>query len=135
MKMLTFIALVFLFIAGCKSSTDKQETPVSPGSFNKEDYKIEVGEMPMPIGGILAIQDKVVYPEEAKNKKIEGKVFVLAFVDEKGDVVNAEVIKSANPILDSAAVKAVRQVKFEPGKHEGKKVKVQVTVPIVFKLR
>jgi protein TonB len=135
MKILVFLALVFLFISGCKNEADKQETPTVPNSFNKADYKVDVDKMPAPLGGMAAIQEKVVYPEEAKDKKIEGKVFVLAYIDENGNVVKSEVIKSADPILDSAAVQAVRQVKFTPAKNEGKNVKVQVTIPIVFKLK
>jgi len=128
-----FLTAVFLFISGCNKDENKEVTNI-PDSFSKADYKIEVDEMPEPVGGIIAIQEKVIYPEYAKEKGIEGKVFVIAFVNESGDVVNAEVIRSANPVLDSAALKAVRQVKFEPGQDEGKKVKVQVTIPIMFKL-
>ena len=135
MKILVFLAVVFLVIAGCKNNTSKQETPIAPGSFNKADYKVEVDEMPSPVGGMAAIQKKIVYPKEAKDKKIEGKVFVLAYIDENGNVINSEIIKSVNPLLDSAAVQAVRQVKFIPAKNDGKNVKVQVTIPIVFKLK
>lgn len=134
MKTLTFLALIFLFIAGCKNDSGKG-TPVTSESFNKKDYFIAVEQMPTPIGGMKAIQEKVVYPKEAKEKKIEGKVYVLAYIDENGNVTNSEIIKSVVPLLDSAAAKAVRQVKFTPAKQRGKKVKVQVTVPIVFKLK
>ncbi len=135
MKILTFLTIVFLLISGCKNETERQETPTVPSSFNKEDYKVEVDKMPAPVGGMAAIQEKVVYPEEAKDKKIEGKVFVLAYIDENGNVIKSEVIKSADPTLDSAAVQAVRKVKFIPAKNEEKNVKVQVTIPIVFKLK
>jgi len=135
MKMLTFLVLSFLFVSGCKNDTSKQGTPVAPGSFNKADYFVAVEEMPEPIGGMKAIQEKVEYPEAAKEKKMEGKVYVLAYIDENGNVVKSEVIKSVNPLLDSAAVQAVRQVKFTPAKQKGKSVKVQITVPIVFKLK
>ena len=135
MKILAFFALVFLFIAGCKNEMDKQETPITTENFNKKDYFIAVEEMPEPIGGMKAILEKVVYPPEAKDKKIEGKVFVLAYIDENGNVTNSEIIKSVDPLLDSAAAQAVRQVKFIPAKQKGKNVKVQVTIPIVFKLK
>ena len=134
MRILTFLALVFLFISGCKNDMDKG-TPSTSESFNKKNYYVAVEEMPEPIGGMKAIQEKVVYPQEAKDKKIEGKVYVLAYIDENGDVTNSEIIKSVDPLLDSAAAQAVRQVKFTPAKQRGKNVKVQVTVPIVFKLK
>jgi len=101
---------------------------------NINDYLLEVDKMPEPIGGTYAIQEKVVYPEIAKRAGIEGKIFVKAFIDEKGDVVAAEIIKGIGSGLNEAAVNAIRQTKFSPAIHRGKPVKVQVVIPILFKL-
>jgi protein TonB len=98
-------------------------------------YFVAVEEMPEPIGGIQAIQSKIVYPEIAKRAGVEGKVYVLAFVDEKGIVTNAKIIKGLGAGCDEAALNAVKQTKFKPGKQRGKPVKVQVSIPIVFKLQ
>ena len=98
-------------------------------------YFVAVEEMPEPIGGIQAIQSKIVYPEIAKRAGIEGKVYVLAFVDETGTVTKAEIIKGLGAGLDEAALNAVKATKFKPGKQRGKPVKVQVSIPIVFKLQ
>ncbi len=98
-------------------------------------YFVAVEEMPEPIGGIQAIQSKIVYPEIAKRAGIEGKVYVKAFVDEEGNVTKAVVEKGLGAGLDEAAVKAVKETKFKPGKQRGKPVKVQVMIPIVFKLQ
>ncbi len=98
-------------------------------------YFVAVEEMPEPIGGIQAIQSKIVYPEIAKRAGVEGKVYVLAFVNEQGEVTKAEIIKGLGAGLDEAALSAVKQTKFKPGKQRGKPVKVQVSIPIVFKLQ
>lgn len=117
----------------------KQVKSIFPWSINlndeNSDYFVATEEMPEPIGGLYAIQSKIKYPEEAKRNGIEGKVFILAFIDEKGNVANAKVIKGAGSGLDEAALDAVKQTKFTPGKQEGKPVKVQVSIPIVFKLQ
>ncbi len=97
-------------------------------------YFIAVEKMPEPIGGIKAIQEKIVYPELAKKAGIEGRVFVKAYIDEKGNVTEAEIIKGIGHGCDEAAMKAVKETKFIPGKHKGKPVKVQVSVPILFRL-
>jgi protein TonB len=60
-------------------------------------------------------------------------VFIRAFVDESGSVIKTELIKGIGGGCDEAALDAVRDTKFSPGKQRGKPVKVQVTVPIVFK--
>ena len=98
-------------------------------------YFVAVEEMPEPIGGIQAIQSKIIYPEIAKRAGVEGKVYVLAFVDETGEVTNAKILKGLGAGLDEAALNAVKQTKFKPGKQRGKPVKVQVSIPIVFKLQ
>ena len=95
---------------------------------------IAVEEMPVPIDGIEGIQNRIKYPEEALQQGIEGKVYVLAFVDEWGDVEKAQVLKGIGGGCDEAALKAVKETKFIPGKHKGNYVKVQVSVPIIFKL-
>jgi protein TonB len=98
-------------------------------------YFVAVEDMPEPIGGIQAIQEKIVYPEIAKRAGIEGKVYVKAFVDETGTVTKVDVEKGLGAGLDEAAEKAVKETKFKPGKQRGKAVKVQVVIPIVFKLQ
>ena len=91
--------------------------------------------MPEPIGGITEIQKKIIYPEIAKRAGVEGKVYVLAFVDESGTVTDVKLIKGIGAGCDEAAMDAVRKTKFKPGKQRGKPVKVQVSIPVVFKLQ
>lgn len=103
---------------------------------NPEDvYFVAVEEAPGPIGGLEVIQKKITYPEVAKRAGIQGRVFVKAFIDEKGNVVKCEIIKGVHPALDSSAVDAVMKTKFTPGMQRGKPVKVQVSIPIVFALK
>jgi len=98
-------------------------------------YFVAVEEMPEPIGGIKAIQEKITYPEIAKRAGVEGKVYVLAFVDEGGNVTKAQILKGIGAGCDEAARDAVLQTKFKPGKQRGVPVKVQVSIPIIFKLQ
>lgn len=101
---------------------------------NKDEYKTEFDEMPLPVGGMAELSKKIVYPEAAKKEGIEGKVILQVYIDEKGDVVKTEVLKGVGSGLDEVAVKAVEQTKFTPAKVKGKVVKAKVTLPIVFKL-
>ncbi len=103
--------------------------------LNKADFFVAVEKTPEPIGGMEAILKNVKYPEIAKRAGIQGRVFIKAFLDEEGNVVGTEIIKSADKILDSAAVDAVMKTKFKPGIQKGKPVKSQVAIPIVFKLK
>ena len=74
------------------------------------------------------------YPETAKKLHIEGTVILMAVIDEKGNVIKVEVKKSVYQSLDEAAIKALKQWKFEPAKTNGKPISVWVTIPIEFKL-
>ena len=113
------------------------EAPPPPKEEIEEEptYFVAVEEMPGPIGGIRAIQEKIVYPEIAKRAGVEGKVYVLAFVNEQGEVTKAQIIKGIGAGCDEAALDAVLRTKFTPGKQRGKPVKVQVSIPIIFKLK
>jgi protein TonB len=91
--------------------------------------------MPAIIGGLESIQRNVVYPEIAIRAGVEGTVYVMVFVDENGNVERAEVVKGIGSGCDEAAVSAIMQAKFIPGKQNGKPVKVRVMIPIRFKLK
>lgn len=98
-------------------------------------FFVAVEEMPEPIGGIEGIQKRIEYPEIARRAGVQGRVFVKAFVDEKGDVWKTELIKGIGAGCDEAALEAVKLTKFKPGKQRGKAVKVQVSIPILFKIQ
>ena len=90
--------------------------------------------MPEPVGGYEAIKKKLIYPELAKENGIQGTVEVLITVDEFGEVTSAEVTKGIGYGCDETARIAVYYTKFKPGLQRGKPVKVQMTVPIEFKI-
>ena len=118
---------------------EELEAPPPPKEEKKVEeeptYFVAVEEMPEPIGGIKAIQEKIIYPEIAKRAGVEGKVYILAFVDESGTVTKAQVLKGIGAGCDEAALNAVLKTKFKPGKQRGKPVKVQVSIPVIFKLQ
>jgi periplasmic protein TonB len=113
--------------------------PPPPPKVEEEDaepvFFVAVEQMPEPIGGIGAIQRKIVYPEIAKRAGVQGRVYVKAYVDEAGKVTKVELIRGIGAGCDEAAMEAVNSVMFSPGKQRGKPVKVQVTVPVLFKLQ
>lgn len=115
------------------------EPPPPPANNSKKvvelHYFAAVENMPRPIGGITAIENKIVYPAIAKRAGVEGRVFVLAYVNKKGDVTKAEIVKGIGAGCDQAALKAVKETKFVPGKQRGKPINVKVSIPVVFRLQ
>jgi periplasmic protein TonB len=55
-------------------------------------------------------------------------------VNEAGVVSDARILKS-NPVLDDAALKAVREWRYDPTIVDGKAVPVKMTVTVNFSLR
>lgn len=104
------------------------------GIMEGEEYLAFAEEMPAPVGGLPAIIKNVKYPEIAKKGNVQGKVYVMAFINEKGGVDDVKIIKGIGGGCDEAAIDAVKQGKFTPGKNKGKGVKVKFTMAIQFKL-
>ncbi len=59
-------------------------------------------------------------------------VHVIFVVDQRGRVEIASVQSSSDPLFDAAALSAVKQWKFEPGKRGGQPVRFRMRVPITF---
>jgi TonB family protein len=74
------------------------------------------------------------YPEEAAKAGIEGVVVLELDVDPAGRVASARVIAPAGHGFDEAALEAVRQFAFEPGRSGDQPVPVRVTYRYSFKL-
>jgi len=119
-------------------SLDTSAPPPGPEEEEEEEEQevfIVVEDRPELIGGMRALQEAVEYPEFAKKAGIEGRVFVQFVVDEQGNVTNPQVTRGVHKLLDEAALEAVREMKFKPGKQRGKAVKVQMSLPVTFRLR
>jgi periplasmic protein TonB len=114
MKSTLFSLLLFFFVLGFNSLAQNKQ--------------------PEPIGGVEAILKNVVYPQSAIEANIQGKVLIKAIIDEKGNVVETEVINSIQKDCDQAAVDAIKKTKFTSGIKENKPVKAEVVIPIMFKL-
>ncbi len=107
--------------------------PVTPGPDDAA-YLPFAEVMPEPEGGIPALYKKIKYPNIAKQSGLEGKVYVLIYVNETGGVDDVKVVKSLGGGCDEAAVDAVKQTKFSPGKNKGVAVKVKLSLSVNFKL-
>lgn len=111
-------------------STDdpsKKESPAGP-------FYVVAEKMPKLVGGLKGLQEKIHYPEEAKNQGIEGRVIVQFIVNEQGQVENPQIVKGIGGGCDKEALRVVNQAEFEPGMQSGEPVRVQYSLPIVYRL-
>lgn len=89
---------------------------------------------PNMVGGRGALYLQISYPYEARMKGIEGRLKLGFTVTKTGDVRRIDVEKSLHPLCDSAAVRALRSVRFRPATQRGEPVPVRMSLPIRFEL-
>jgi protein TonB len=90
------------------------------------------------VGGNIKAPTKIknvnpIYPEDALAAKVQGVVILEVRVEADGTVGDAEVLRSI-PMLDDAALEAVRQWEFTPTLMNGAPVPVMMTVTVNFTL-
>ena len=114
---------------------DLPPPPPAQEEEEEEDFFVVVEEMPELIGGLAELQRNIRYPEMARRAGIEGRVYVQFIVNERGEVENPQVIRGIGGGCDEEAIRAVQQAQFRPGTQRGRPVRVQYSLPIVFRLQ
>ena len=114
-----------------EASPDNATSPPSAGP-NEQAIDADVVAQPPEIVTYVV----PIYPPKARQQGIEGRVLLSVVVDETGKVEdNIEIVDSI-PMLDGAAIDAVRRWSFTPGRDDnGHPVRVQLQVPVPFVLR
>ena len=109
--------------------------PPPPPDWASQD----ASDPPLRVGGTIKPPVKLKnvspdYPLEAQEAKVQGVVIIEARIERDGTVSRARVLKSI-PMLDDAAVEAVRQWEFTPTLMNGAPVPVMMTVTVNFTLQ
>lgn len=121
-----------------KDSREKQD--IGPPGEQSEEVIYIVEDLPKFQGrshnaAKNYIQEHLEYPDEARQKGLQGQVFVEFLVDHKGKVKDAKVVRGVDPLLDMAALKAVSSMPdWTPGMQRGKPVSVLFILPVEFNL-
>ena len=98
-----------------------------------------VKQMPEYPGGMQGmfqfLKDNLKYPQEAKDKGIQGRVLLQITVDATGKVTDPKVVRGVDPLLDAEAIRVVKLMpRWTPGVQDGKAVDVLYVLPIMFSL-
>ena len=119
----------------CLMTANAQKTVVSQSKQNVYDVVEQMPEFP---GGMPAmiefLQTNLKYPSDAKKQNVGGRILVMFVVETDGSISNVRVARNLFPSLDAEAVRVVKTMpKWNPGKEKGKPVRVNFSLPIVFK--
>lgn len=96
-----------------------------------------VEQMPQFPGGSAKLMEYIKsnlhYPAEAKQKGVSGRVVIQFIVNEDGRISDAKVIRPIEPTLDAEALRVIQGMPaWEPGRQNGKAVRVKYNVPVSF---
>jgi protein TonB len=106
--------------------------PLPPPDPPKPQGPVRVAELPAVPRKIVDVRP--VYPDLARTVQKEGMVILEAVIDTSGRVTQLRVIRS-EPLLDQAALDAVRQWRYAPSIYYGKPVSVLMTITVRFTLQ
>jgi len=116
-------------------------TSISLTCFSQEREVFYIVEnMPTFSGGDISAFKKYIeltlqYPADAVKDGISGRIYVSFVIESNGILGSTKIIRGINPILDSAAARAVRNSPlWIPGSQSGHTVPVTYTIPINFML-
>ena len=117
MKNITLIFAAALILSACQTTAPKECT--------RKDI-VPPKELRRP---------SVQYPPASQNNGDEGTVTLLLAVQTDGSISDIRIARSSgHPRLDAAAVRSLRQAKFQPATCHGKPIAVRIHQSFIFKI-
>ncbi len=119
------------------------QSQVAPQQNPDASGKYHVGDGVSPPKLLYLVDPE--YTDQARHKRLQGKVVVSLTVDTKGKPQDVRVLHSLSETvdkklraaavgLDESAVKAVKQYRFDPALFQGKPVSVETTVEVSYRI-
>jgi TonB family protein len=83
--------------------------------------------------GLILKRIQPIYPEQARQMRVEGKVELQADISKSGSITGVKQL-SGDPLLGRAATDAVRQWKYKPYFLNGEPIEIQTQITVIFRL-
>jgi TonB family protein len=135
------LMLISLTIISCTGTSLEPKQALADAEVAIENKKVSGAEklpqFPGGMDGLIAFfQENITYPEALKSDSIEGKAFIKFNVSETGELSNFEVVKSDHELFSKAGLEIAQAMpSWEPAESNGKKVAMNMTLPIAFSLK
>ena len=115
-----------------------EEPPINLNGDDEEVLRI-VEQLPEYPGGMVEfvkwLTATLKYPDDARRRRMQGKVMISFIVEKDGTLTGLKVIKSAGKIFDDEALRVARLMpQWKPGKADGKPCRSMIAIPIVFEM-
>ena len=107
--------------------------------FEEREPTIIVETVPEFPGGIEPmhqfLRENIVFPAEARERSIQGTVFVTFVVERDGRISDVRMLRGIGGGADEEAIRVISMMpNWTPGKQDGEPVRVQFNMPIRFAL-
>ncbi len=149
--LVTVPVTALLFMAcGTHGKVLSQSAASTTSALTEEVYENDVDEMAEYPGGVVSLLEymrrTIIYPAEAREKGVQGRVIVRFIVEKDGSITDVHVednprsnILTCPQLLDKQlgdeAVRTVSQMsKFKPAIKNGQPVRISYAVPVNFRL-
>lgn len=129
---LPFALVVLLFVRGFDLSAPETRPKSEPSERKLE--KVDSLDDQLPTYDDAELVQSIHYPDLARENAIEGSTLVLFVVNTTGRAEKVEIVQSDNPMFNEVSLEAIRNLHFTPATHNGKPVRVRMTIPINFTL-
>jgi TonB family protein len=96
----------------------------------------QLPEFPGGVPGFMKfISMNIRYPQDAREKKIQGREFCSFIIEEDGSLSHIKTLRGIDPSLDAESIRVLTlSPRWKPGMQNGKPVRTQYSVPISFAL-
>lgn len=119
-----------------RKSESEKTSPVLETEVGDESSKASGAQVIRQASPLYQLNPPPHYPRLARRRGLEGVVLLEALIDISGRVAELRLFTpSGHPVLDRAALKAVRGWRFSPGAIGGNRQEMWVKIPVCFQLR
>lgn len=134
-----FLIMLLTFVGSISFAQEIESEEIIDVEKTDDGLFVLVEEMPEFPGGQEAmfkfLSTTIIYPKEARDKGIQGKVYVSFTIEKDGAISEVKVLRGVHPLLDEEAVRVVESFpNWKPGKQKGKEVRVSYNLPLSFVL-
>ena len=117
---------------------DKALAPLTVDPNNPLNFHV-VEDLPKFPGGAVELMKWLTrnlrYPTVARNKKTQGKVVAVFYVEKDGSITGIKITKSLSTECDREALRVLNMMpKWQPGVYHDQPCRTKVCIPIVFRL-
>ncbi len=134
-----FMTIIMSMMSLGSTPLNEEYVPQNQGGGDADEVYTRVDKMPQfqdqsCMTFTQWVRKNMVYPDEAKQRNIEGTLVASFIVDTLGDVTNVEVLRAVDPSLAEATIELLKKSpRWIPGEDKGIKRRVRFIIPINYK--